>query len=415
MRPYKALFGGATNDPSVQRSLDFTVSAAEGYDDNVLAEDGGLGVGAEHQLSGLFTSIVPGLTYSWSGKSVEFSASGSASFRYYQKEHESLGRTAFGAVGLSAGSDRTRLSLNQSVNYSPAYFYGLFPSLASPDVVDAVTTVGAGSDFAADSNSVLLYETSGDLNRGLTSRSSLDLSGTFRYSDMSDVGSQDLRSFSVGGRYLYNVSRNSTLHLGYFYREGQYSYIATSQSIVAHDIDIGIDYHRPLSFSRRTHFDFSVGSSVVNVPSIDSTGQDLQYRVVGSAGLTHDMGRTWKARVAYDRNVGFVEGLRDPVFADALNASVDGFVNRRVDLHVGSALSMGESGTASTAQSNVRTYMASARVRSALTENLALFAEYIYYNYNLGTAVITTPGVPRALDRNTARVGVTAWLPLLGK
>ncbi len=40
MRPYKALFGGATNDPSVRHSLDLSVSVAEGYDDNVLAQDG---------------------------------------------------------------------------------------------------------------------------------------------------------------------------------------------------------------------------------------------------------------------------------------------------------------------------------------------------------------------------------------
>ncbi len=70
---------------------------------------------------------------------------------------------------------------------------------------------------------------------------------------------------------------------------------------------------------------------------------------------------------------------------------------------------------ASTTQSNVRTYTGSARVRSAINQTLALFAEYVYYNYNLGTAVITTPGIPQSLDRNTVRVGITAWMPLLRK
>ena len=127
------------------------------------------------------------------------------------------------------------------------------------------------------------------------------------------------------------------------------------------------------------------------------------------------MGRTWRARVAYDRNVGFVEGLRDPVFSDAVNASVDGFLSRRVDLHAGGGLSLGDTSGAATTQSDVRTYTGSVRIRSAINQSLALFAEYVYYSYNLGTAVITTPGIPQSLDRNTVRVGITAWVPLLRK
>jgi hypothetical protein len=230
------------------------------------------------------------------------------------------------------------------------------------------------------------------------------------------VGGQDLRSLGIGGRYLYNLSRSSSVHLGYFYRQGQYSYLATGQSTVAHDIDIGIDYHRPLSFSRRTHLDFSVGSSVVTQPGLDTTLQQrFEYRVVGSAGLSHDIGRTWKARVAYDRNVAFVEGLREPVFADAVNSSLDGFLNRRVDLHLGGGLSIGDASRASSGQTGVRTYTAFGRLRYALNQTIALFSDYTYYNYNLGTAVVTTVGIPRTLDRNTFRVGLTTWLPLLRK
>ena len=210
MRPYKALFGGATNNPSVRHSLDLSVSVAEGYDDNVLANGGGLGAntGTDSQLSGLFTNIDPGLTYAWTGKTVQFSAFGSTSVRYYQKDHQFLGSTFYGAIGLSAGAERTRFTFTQSVNYSPAYFYGLFPSFMSSDVVDTVTTVGAGSDYAVNSDSVLVYETSANLTRSLTSRSTFNLLGTFRYSDLSQiVGGQDLQAYSAGGRYLQPVAQ----------------------------------------------------------------------------------------------------------------------------------------------------------------------------------------------------------------
>ena len=112
---------------------------------------------------------------------------------------------------------------------------------------------------------------------------------------------------------------------------------------------------------------------------------------MGSAGLSHDMGRTWRARVAYDRNVGFVEGLRDPVFSDAVNASVGRLpqspcrLSRRRRIFAGRCV-----GSSSTTQSNVHDLHRQRASPVGDQSNLALFAEYVYYNYNLGTAVITT-------------------------
>ena len=66
------------------------------------------------------------------GKPCSSARRGSTSIRYYQKEHEFLGVDVVWAIGLSRrGSERTRFSFTQSANYSPAYFYGLFPSFMS--------------------------------------------------------------------------------------------------------------------------------------------------------------------------------------------------------------------------------------------------------------------------------------------
>ena len=80
MRPYKALFGGATNDPSVRHSLDVSVSVAEGYDDNVLANRGGASVSGP-EFSGLFTSFVPGLDLRLAGRGVQFTGTASSSLK----------------------------------------------------------------------------------------------------------------------------------------------------------------------------------------------------------------------------------------------------------------------------------------------------------------------------------------------
>ncbi len=414
-RPYRALFGGAASDPSKHQIFDFTFSVAEGYDDNVLA---GVGVStpggaAEADLHGLFTVLQPAVSYAWNGQSVQFSAVAGSDLRYYQRAHEFLGSSHYGAVGLSAGSRRTHVALNQSVTYSPSYFYGLFPPLGG----DVAYPVGGSGDYAVNADQIVVYDTSARFAQGLTSRSSLEFLGSFRYSDLSSLNAgRKLQSYSAGGRYLYDLSRNATVHLGYIYREGQYAYTFTDRPLVAHDIDIGVDYHRPLSFSRRTRVEFGMGSSIVKTPyETNASTERLQYRVVGNAGLTHDMGRTWRARVEYYRGVSFIEAVRQPVFTNSVNTSLEGFLSRRTDLHIGGALSIGDAGLSALPQNNVRTYTANVRLRRAITANWALFGEYLYYNYDLGRAVVITDGVPSSMTRNAARVGLSVWLPLVRK
>src|SRR5204862_2967615 len=115
-----------------------------------------------------------------------------------------------------------------------------------------------------------------------------------------------------GGIYQRHISRDATLHLGYVYQEGQFGVQAQARPAAVHNIDAGLDYHRALSFSRRTKIDFATGSTIVNLPAAEGlTSSQLQYRVTGTAGLTRDMGRTWRARLGYNRGVGFWEAFRE--------------------------------------------------------------------------------------------------------
>jgi hypothetical protein len=412
-RPYKALFGGAAHDPAKQHALDFSFSFAEAYDDDVLADVTGVSSDSGHGRRGFVTTFDPTIAYAWNGKTLHFSATAGSNIRYYRTADAFLGSTHFGAVGFTAATRRTQLTLNQSATYSPAYFYGLFPSLVGDTQVGYA--VGATGDYAVNGQQVLVYDTAFNLTQGVTSRSRIMALADFRYSDLSAVqAGRQLRAYNAGGRYLYDLSRNATLRLGYVYRDGQYVLSDRDRTFVVHDIDAGIDYHRPLSFSRRTRVDFAIGSSILSAPASDSDIERLQYRVTGTAGLTHDMGRTWRARVEYRRGVGFIEAVGTPVYSDGANATLDGFFTRRTDFHVGGGLSVGDAGLTTVAiQNRIRTYTATARVRTALNETWAVFGEYLYYNYDMGAAVVLADRVPRTLDRNTLRVGISVWLPVV--
>ncbi|HMF62319.1 MAG TPA: hypothetical protein VK595_18205, partial [Vicinamibacterales bacterium] len=145
----------------------------------------------------------------------------------------------------------------------------------------------------------------------------------------------------------------------------------------------------------------------------DGRGGGLQYRAVGTATLSHDMGRTWQARLAYNRGAGFAGGFSEPIFSDALIASVAGFLTRRVDFDSTGGFSVGAVGLNSSSDNSFRTYNATARLRVAINPVLAIFGEYLYYYYDLGKTVVTPVEVPSTLDRNSVRVGLTLWLPLV--
>lgn len=410
-RPYRALFGGATTDPSMHKTLDFTFSLAEAYDDNVQGEGAGGSFGSPLLKSGLYTSLAPGVTYTWTGRRASFNSTAGSNLRYYSKEGELFGSSHFGGVGFTAKIGRGQLAASQTVNYAPSYFYGLLPSLAP---VESSAPAADVSDFATSDEKALLYDTAVNFSQGLSTRTSIRLIGSYQATRfVGDSVGQDLRSFGVGGRYGYSLSKNATLHLGYVYRKGQYAFTQNGASTVVHDIDAGVDYHRPLSLSRRTRIDFSVGSAIVNEPAAPGVESGHQYRLLGTATLSHDMGRTWRAKLAYNRGAGFTGGFNQPIYSDGVITSLEGFFSRRVDFYGAGGFSTGSTASTSVSSDRFSQYVGTARVRAAITPVLAVFGEYVYYNYDLGNAAATAPGVPSELLRNSARLGLTVWLPLV--
>ncbi len=414
-RAYRALFGGATTDPSMHKALDLTVSVAEAYDDNTAGYGfgGGFGPSSPVLASGFYTNLVPSLEYTWIGRHSTFSTNVGSDFRYYRTEGEFIGSSHYGAVGFSTKVGRGQLNASQSFSYSPSYFYGVLPSLEPIGSAQPVVGQALSDEHAYYSDSAVNFR------QDMSARSNLTLLAEYRNAKFPDnVATRDLQSYSVGGRYGYDMSRTTTLHFGYVYRSGQYAYTVNSRPAIVHDIDIGVDYHRPLSLTRRTHLDFSVGSSIVSVPDTANPTNAIsqnQFRVVGAASLSRDMGRTWRAQLTYHRGAGFAAGFNEPLFSNAAVASVEGFFSRRVDFHCEGGFSDGAVGNASSVGSDYRTYNANVRVRVGITAGLAIYSEYLYYSYDVGEDVFTAVGVPQNLDRSSARVGLTLWLPLIRK
>jgi len=144
---------------------------------------------------------------------------------------------------------------------------------------------------------------------------------------------------------------------------------------------------------------------------IGNGGTDLFYRVIGSADLTHETGRTWTTRLSYRRGIDFHEGFRDPFLSDAVSAGLNGFIARRVKFSSGADYAFGTVGV--TGDSGYSSAAANAGLGFALSRVGALFGRYVYYRYEFDRQVALDPRLARSFDRQGVRIGLTASVPVL--
>ena len=98
------------------------------------------------------------------------------------------------------------------------------------------------------------------LTQSLSTRSSLSFTYGLERTDVT-IGNFNL-PISGSAASLPITRRDLVLHVGYTLREG--NYIGTGSAIRGNDLDLGVDYRRALSFSRRTTVSFTTGSALLD-------------------------------------------------------------------------------------------------------------------------------------------------------
>jgi hypothetical protein len=171
-------------------------------------------------------------------------------------------------------------------------------------------------------------------------------------------------------------------------------------------INAGIDYHRPLSLSRRTTLSFSTGTAGVHDRQLNTT----TYSLIGGVHLSREFGHTWSAALVAARDVRYIEPLSQPLFSDAYSFLVSGTFTRRVDFHSSLSVAKGHIGT--TNVTNTDSYYGSTALSFSLSRTLALGSDYSY-SY-LTTLPLGLPlNVYQNLSQQSFRIYVKVWAPLI--
>lgn len=409
-----SLFGGSTSEPG-RKSLLFTLSLAEAYDDDVLGE---LGAGFDPRVareSGYFTSLTANAAYRRRGGRVDFAGTAASAIRYIGKLDEIRPVSHTGSLGMSARlSPRTTFSADQTAAYAPSPLYSLFPGFTERSVGDAPV---AAPDYALHQSESYLYGTNVSLTRAFSGRSRIRAAADFQYTDYvrESLQRQDLTSHGVTGQFSRRLGRNSGVMAGYRYRAADFG-SGTISTTTEHGADIGVEFSRARSATRQTRVSLNVGTSRLSVPGSGNAGLPAgdHYHLLGAAEIAHQFRRTWEARAAYRSEVAYVADLNQPVLVDGVTAILTGMLRERLDLTVMGAYSRGQSAL----QRNslvFDSYTGTVRIRRAVTATLAVYAEYLYYFYDFGAAATRAPDVPSGLERNGVRVGLTFWMSPLGR
>lgn len=409
-RAYKGLFGPIL-DPNAPQTLVLSASVFEGWDENPLSGDTSRPRPVASSLagSGYYSGADAELQYDHTGDRLEASLSGGAAARYYPELSGTVPMYHDSAEVSTKLGQRMHVQLQQSFVYTPNFHLNAFPGMDDLDTTS--TTLIANSEL--DQVRRMAYRNAGavDVGYDLTQRTSLEFGYAIRYVDFVESAFSDFRDQLAFARYNDQLTAHATLHLGYGYRRAAQLAGGTPPTDV-HNLDIGVDYSRALSLSRRTTLSFSTGSAIAGTDTgLPDSGPRARLHLTGSAQLTHDMGRTWTSEVDYQRAVRFTEGIADPLLVDAGTAMLNGYLSRRTD--VTAQLLFAHAGLISAVHGGYTAGDASAQIRFALSRVFAVYARYGYARFTFSGAPLASLDAVPQFRRNGVRVGLQAAVPLI--
>ena len=115
------------------QALNLNATLVEAYDDDVTAEAGAPVSPLTDPMSGFYSMVTADVDYAWQGRRAQVGFTGLSALQYYSRSSTVRAASSSAGAGLDVNlSPRSSWSLNQTIAYSPWYFYGLFPSVEAP-------------------------------------------------------------------------------------------------------------------------------------------------------------------------------------------------------------------------------------------------------------------------------------------
>jgi hypothetical protein len=412
-RPFRGLFGGAQPANTRGQMVDLSMSAFVGWDEPQTVVNPLESTDDRTIVSGPFSGGAAAVSYTHPGERLNFTGTGSAFTGYFPDNNEDPWYNSYsGSANLSWNADlsrRTHFAFSEGASSSTDFRVGGLLGGAG----GSIGSMGSTFDNSLVHDPAIVSQTNLHLTHDFSLKSSAYASYGFQYAHFfHDDSFPDTGIHSVGAGYIHRLTKSLGYHLGYSYNHPVEFGGDNDQLRGIHNVDAGLDYGKAVSLTRTTKLAFSAGTTIASATQQENgqtTFGSPHVYGVGNISLGQELGQSWSSTVFYNRSLNYTPGFTQPGIFDTAGASLSGLVSRHLDVSLSALYQVGRIGLG---EQNYRSWNAFAQVRSAITRNIAAYAYYYYYLSDLGTDVALPVGVPRYVDRNGVRAGITAWLPL---
>ena len=328
---------------------------------------------------------------------------------YYPGDSSLLSDSDIGASQWHKLGKDTTISAGETANRSPYYNIGAFPGIGNYSGTDLsrpfVPTLASGGQ----NTGTYRFTIETKLAHVIDTRNAIQATYNVTGNGVTGVPSRAVMH-EVGGRYSHLINRTVGYHLGYSFGNAHFGGVSPT---VLHNIDVGLDIHKELSFTRRTTFSFTTGTTFIKANPVNTAvvvGPTKEFNVLGHAVLTHYIGQTWSAAATYDRGWQMLDAVLIPYFSDGVTAAIGGNLGKRSTLGFSTAwISGAPLGINSVTRD--RALIESAWFQISLGRKLTAYAQYTLYGQRFTLDGLSAIDLPQRFNRNTARVGLTLVLP----
>lgn len=404
-RPFRGLFRNRLGASELGHTLDLQWTVLGGYDHTMRSQDR-VADDDRALLNGGFARPYARLEYEFRAKRTSLHLVGGLGRRFYSKRASAdvSGLTeATGRVELAAVIGKsTRAQASIGVEQQPFYQLDFLGT-----TLPAQITAPAASDLSLLSLRSVDYHGAASLAQPIGRRARLVFDFSERRTTFPSAGDDEQFLWrNANLRLAYGIARYTSVRLGYGRGLSATTRGLARDPVDLDSFDVGVDYSRALSFSRRTTVTFATGSTVA------TQFGERQLQIVGDVALRRELHRRWDLNASYHRGFQFIPGLGAPLFANTAQLQLAGFLTRRIEFTSSSGYSSGRYGDRST-DPGYSAITATTGFRFAFSRVLSIDAGYVFGRYDLGTSLSTATALPDRLDRHGVRVGLTGWLPLV--
>jgi hypothetical protein len=365
------------------------------------------------QAGGYSSMLSASAAYARTRRRTQVFGSAFSAFRYYQQLDRAAIPSHSGALGATVRlPKRAEVQVNQTAAYSPSFLFGAFSDIGPTPIGEAIPPAAdyRVSDQRSHSYATRFTLAAGSIRGNRASFSAERSSTNFQQPATSQP---NLNVLTVATRWSHGFGRTGVLSAEYERRTGEFGYGARTTE---QRLRVGAEYSPARSVSRRITLRFNLAPSALETPGAPSTigYTGTLYRVEGDVSAEYPFLRNWSLNGGYRRGVDYIPLLREPILRSATRVALSGTVNRRIDLSASAAYMVGQ--TALTRESpTFDTYSGTARGRFVATRSIALYAEYLYYHYDLGAQVWLAPNLPPKFEQQGIRMGIELWTRPLGR